>query len=131
MLSAETMPYPSSTAAYPHPLYPNSPDGLYGHEAVYSIRLYNFIIVYQGASSKPLNKSSADHIKSIPKQHSSYRSFIVITAIISQAFRPLQKSDFQSRPDIDGSQLIKKCQMFKGFRMLFQAGQSFNPLAFP
>ncbi len=68
-------------AAYPHPLYPNSPNGLYGHEAVYSIRLYNFIIVYLGESSKPLNKSSANHIKFIPKQDSSYRNIIMRTAI--------------------------------------------------
>jgi hypothetical protein len=44
------------------------PQWIYGHEAVYSIRLYNFIIVYLGAFSKPLNKSSANHIKFIPKQ---------------------------------------------------------------
>jgi len=52
-----------------------------GHEAVHSIRLYNFIIVYSGASSKPLNKSSANHIKFIPKQDSSYRNIIMRTAI--------------------------------------------------
>ncbi len=69
-------------AAYPHPLDPNSPNGLYGHEAVYTISLYNFIIVYQGASSKPLDKSSANHRKSIPKQDNSYRHIIMITAII-------------------------------------------------
>jgi hypothetical protein len=54
-----------------------------GHEAVYTIRLYNFIIVYQGASSKPSDKSSANHRKSIPKQDNSYRIIITITAIIS------------------------------------------------
>jgi hypothetical protein len=54
-----------------------------GHEAVYSIRLYNFIIVYLGASSKSLDKSSANHITSIPKQDNSYRDIIMIIAIIS------------------------------------------------
>ena len=53
-----------------------------GHEAVYSIRLYNFIIVYSGASSKSLNRSSANHITPIPKQDSSYRNIIMTTAIM-------------------------------------------------
>jgi hypothetical protein len=52
-----------------------------GHEAVYTIRLYNFIIAYQGASPKPLDKSSANHITPIPKQDSSYRNIIMRTAI--------------------------------------------------
>ncbi len=52
-----------------------------GHEVVYTLRLYNFIIVYQGASSKSLNKSSANHIKFIPKQDSSNRNINVIIAI--------------------------------------------------
>jgi hypothetical protein len=52
-----------------------------GHEAVYTLRLYNFIIVYQGASSKPLDKSSANHRKSIPKQDYSYRNIVMIIAI--------------------------------------------------
>jgi hypothetical protein len=52
-----------------------------GHEAVYTIRLYNFIIVYPGASSKFLDKSSANHITPIPKQDNSYRNIIMIAAI--------------------------------------------------
>jgi hypothetical protein len=57
------------------------PQWTYGHEAVYTIRLYNFIVVYQGASPKPLDESSANHIKFIPKQDSSYRNIIMRTAI--------------------------------------------------
>jgi hypothetical protein len=57
------------------------PQWIYGHEADYSIRLYNFIIVYLGASPKPLNKSSANHIKFIPKQDSSNRNINVINDI--------------------------------------------------
>jgi hypothetical protein len=51
------------------------------HEAAYSIRLYNFIIAYLGASSKPLAKSSANHIKFISKQDSLNRNINVITGI--------------------------------------------------
>jgi len=53
-----------------------------GQEAVYTIRLYNFIIVYSGASPKTLDKSSANHKTPIPEQDSSYRNIIMITAII-------------------------------------------------
>jgi hypothetical protein len=56
-----------------------------GHEAFYTLHLYNFIIVYQRASPKPLNKSSADHRKSIPKHDNSYKN-IIITAISKQRY---------------------------------------------
>jgi hypothetical protein len=57
------------------------PQWIDGHGAVYSIRLYNFIIVYLGASSKPLDKSSANHIKFILKQVGLNRNINAITAI--------------------------------------------------
>jgi hypothetical protein len=68
-------------AAYPHPFISEQPQWTNSHEAVYSVRLYNFVIVCSGALLKPLDKSSANHIIFIPKQDSSYRNIIMRTAI--------------------------------------------------
>jgi hypothetical protein len=46
--------------------------------SIFDVQLFNL-----GASSKPLNKSSANHIKFIPKQDGSYRNIIMITDMSS------------------------------------------------